>query len=321
MGVKGVVVAFGGNAISRPGEKGTFAEQLAHVKKTCRQLAQLIREGFKVVITHGNGPQVGSILLQNEAAAPGIPPMPLDVCVAESQGMVGYMIQQSLSEELHRAGQNTPVVSLITQVLVDPDDPAFGKPTKPVGPFYSGEEAEKLHMERGWQITQDGSRGFRRVVPSPWPAAIVEGGVIKELIDRGVIVIATGGGGIPVVRTKNGEIKGVEGVIDKDLAAQRLAADIGAEYLVMLTDIDRVAVNYKKPGQRFLDHIDLAEGRRLHREGHFAAGSMGPKVESALKHIEAGGELAAIGALENTYLVATGCSGTRVTLTGPANGA
>lgn len=314
--MKPIVVALGGNAISRAGEQGTAAQQLEHIRSTCRQLAHLILEGFKIVITHGNGPQVGSVLLQNELASSEIPPMPLDVCVAESQGMIGYMIQQSLIQELRRKGKKMPVVSLVTQTLVNLEDPAFGSPVKPVGPFYAPDVATRLAKERHWRVAPAGPRGWRRVVPSPDPLSIVESAAIRLLADQGAVVIAAGGGGIPVAWRNGGELSGVEGVIDKDLAAQRLAADIGAELLVLLTDVEGVAINFRKPGQRFLGCISASEVRRLQEEGHFASGSMGPKVEAALRHVESGGKAAAIGALDKAYLVVTGQSGTRITRAG-----
>lgn len=311
--MKKVVVAIGGNAISRPGEKGTCKEQLEHIRTICKQLVQLVLNGLRIVITHGNGPQVGNILLQNEISAVEVPSMPLDVCVAESQGMIGYLIQQSLLQELHRAGKKLPVISLITQVLVDGRDPAFEKPTKPVGVFYSSDVASNLEKERGWRMISDAGRGYRHVVPSPEPVAIIESEVIKNLVEQGAIVIAVGGGGIPVVM-QNGELAGVEGVIDKDLAAQRLAAEIDAETLLLLTDVEQVALNYGKPNQRFLERLTYSDGKKLQQEGHFASGSMGPKIEAALRHLEMGGKMAVIGKLDNAYLAATGSSGTRITL-------
>lgn len=311
-----MVIALGGNAILRPGEKGTHIEQLKHIRTISKQLVQLILMGYRLVITHGNGPQVGNLLLQNEKAGCQIPPMPMDVLVAESQGMIGYMIQQTLTSELKQIGKNYPVVSIVTQVLVKRSDPAFFKPTKPVGPFYGEKTAYQLREERGWHVEQDSGRGYRRLVPSPKPVGIVESDAIKKMLDQGLIVIAAGGGGIPVVSESKGELSGVEGVIDKDFAAQCLAAETGTEILVLLTGVDRVAINFGKPGQKFLNHLSYAEGKRLLQEGQFAAGSMGPKMEAALCHVKQGGEMSVIGSLDQACLVAAGSFGTRITLKG-----
>ncbi|MDD1673142.1 MAG: carbamate kinase, partial [Methanomicrobiales archaeon] len=243
---KKILVALGGNAILKHREKGTAEEQFYNVHEACSHLVELVEAHDRMILTHGNGPQVGDILLQNEISRHLLPPMPLDVCGAESQGMIGYMIQQSMLNVLQKAGIHASVVTLLTQTLVSRDDPAFLHPGKPVGPFYTAMEAAKLRSERGWTIVNDSGRGFRRVVPSPRPLAIIEEEAIKNAFDAGAIVIAGGGGGIPVVKDKKGNLWGVEAVIDKDHAAALIATLVGAEILLILTDIEKVALNYRK---------------------------------------------------------------------------
>lgn len=307
-----VVVALGGNAILQPGQKGTAAEQKANVQATAKSIVGLIKEGYEVVITHGNGPQVGNILLQNEEAANVVPPMPMDICGAESQGLIGYMIQQALGNELARAGIKKDVVTVVTQVVVSASDPAFANPTKPVGPFYSEEEAKKLMAERGWTMKEDSGRGWRRVVPSPNPLKIKEKDTILKLVESGTIVIASGGGGIPVIEKESGETEGVEAVIDKDLAGECLARDVKADILLILTDVERVALNYGTPAQKDLVRETLTQMRAYQAEGHFKAGSMGPKVEALLRFIEGGGKRAIIASLAAAEAALRGEAGTEV---------
>jgi carbamate kinase len=313
MGKKTVVVALGGNAILQRGQKGTFEEQLANVYHTARQLAEMVLSGqWRIVVTHGNGPQVGNILLQQDAAKEVVPPMPMDACGAQSQGLIGYMIQQSLRNILAEKGRSDiPIATVVTQVLVDKDDPAFQNPTKPVGPFYSEEEARKLQREKGWQVVEDAGRGWRRVVPSPDPKAIVEREAIRMLVENRAIVIASGGGGIPVIE-EAGKLKGVEAVIDKDLAGERLAEDVGADVFLILTDVDRVRLNYGKPDERPIDRMTAEEGKRYLAEGHFAKGSMEPKVKAAIRFVEAGGERAVIASLDQAVAALAGEAGTQV---------
>lgn len=306
-----VLVALGGNAILKYEEKGTAEEQFENVKITCKHLVKLIKDGYKIAITHGNGPQVGDILLKNELAKDVLSPMPLDICGAQSQGMLGYMLQQSMQNEMNKAGINIPVVSLITQTLVDENDVAFKNPTKPIGPFYTASEAEKLRKEKGWIMIEDSGRGYRRVVPSPQPKEIVEKHTIRTLFESGAIVIAVGGGGVPVI-IKDGTLEGVVAVIDKDLSAQIFASDIRAEILLMLTDVEKVSLNYGKPGQMELDEMTTEEAKRYQQEGHFALGSMGPKVEAAIKFVEAGGEKAVITSLEMGRKALKGKAGTTI---------
>jgi carbamate kinase len=270
-----VVIALGGNAILQPGQKGTAEEQLENVRATCQQIVTLLEEGYRVVLTHGNGPQVGNIIIQNQATD-AVPAMPMDVCGAESQGMIGYMIQQSLHNEMVRRGMEPrPVASIVTQTVVSADDPAFRRPTKPVGPFYDEGYARK-RMAEGETWVEDAGRGWRRVVPSPDPKEIVELDAIRQLARDHAIVICTGGGGIPVVREPDGTLRGVEAVIDKDLAGERLATGLGAEVFMILTDVPAVAVDYGRPSQRFLSRLTVSEARALQKEGHFKPGSMGP---------------------------------------------
>lgn len=306
------MVALGGNAILQPRQRGTYEEQLHNVRLTCAQIASMIELGHEVVLTHGNGPQVGNILIQNEEAAAIVPPMPLDVCGAQSQGLIGYMIQQCLRSELQSRGISKDVVTLITQVLVDPLDIAFSNPTKPVGPFFTEERARRLVAEKGYIMKEDSGRGWRRVVPSPDPKQILEKEVILCLLREGVVVIAAGGGGVPVVREGDG-IRGIEAVIDKDLAGERLAEDVGADMFMILTDVPNVFLDWGKPTQRALRDVDVLSARCYQREGHFKAGSMGPKVEAACRFVENTGRVAVIAALSEALQALKGAAGTRIT--------
>lgn len=308
--MKTVVVALGGNAILQPKQKGTIEEQMANVSYSAQQIVKLIQAGYRVVVAHGNGPQVGNILLQNAAARDQVPAMPLDVCGAESQGLIGYMIQQCIGNELQKAGLDKQVVTLLTQVVVDRDDPAFRNPTKPVGAFYSQEEAEKNMREKGETWIEDSGRGWRKVVPSPMPKEIKEIETIRTLVENGVVVIAAGGGGIPV--EKKGELlAGVEAVIDKDLASSLLAKQLGADILVIATDVSHVAINWGTPDQKNLERLTVDEAKRYLEEGQFGKGSMGPKVQAALSFVEGGGE-ALITSLANLEAGVKGESGTRI---------
>ena len=305
-----ILVALGGNAILQRAGKGTAEEQFENVRKACRHLVGIIRQGHRIVITHGNGPQVGDILLKDELAKDTLPPMPLDVCGAESQGMIGYMIQQSLRNELRRVGLDLQVTTVLTETVVDPDDPAFEHPTKPIGPFYSASEAAQLKEKRGWYLVNDSGRGYRRAVPSPIPLSIVQGQMIRELMDVGAIVIAAGGGGIPV--TSSGESRGVEAVIDKDFGAAVLAKVVGAEVLMILTDVPKVYLDYNTPSQRAIDELTVQECKRLLDQGQFPAGSMGPKIESAVRFLESGGDTVIITSLEMAEDALARKAGTRI---------
>lgn len=287
---KTIVVALGGNAIIEEGTEGTIEQQFANTRKSLAAIVDMAREGHKLVLTHGNGPQAGVHLIRNEAASAQVPPSPLGVIVADTQGSMGYMIAQSLANALSKAGITRPVVSLITQVVVDPADPSMVNPTKYVGPFYRAEQVEQLR-ERGWLIKEDPGRGFRRVVPSPLPLDIIEKDVIRELLDSGKIVIAAGGGGVPVRWESDGSLEGVDAVIDKDRASALLASLVGADELIILTGVERVAIDFKKPSQRFLDSMTLAECEGYLAQGQFPKGSMGPKIEAACDFVRKGGKV------------------------------
>jgi carbamate kinase len=309
-----IVVALGGNAILQPGQKGTFEEQMENVKITASQLARLIVKGNRLVITHGNGPQVGRILQQQSMGEyGGIPPMPLFVCGAMSQGMIGYMVQQALYNEFRKLGIDRTVVTLVSQVIVDTKDPAFSNPTKPIGAFYSQQEAMKAQKDRGEVWKEDSGRGWRRVVPSPPPGGLLEISAVKALINHGAVVIASGGGGIPVAVRDTGEVTGIDAVIDKDLAAEKLAEEVDADVLLILTDVSHVAINYKTHLQQNLTAVTAEELSDYYEQGHFKAGSMGPKVKAALKFVENGGRMAVITSLDNALLGAEGRAGTVVT--------
>jgi len=293
--VKRVLVTLGGNAILPARGTGTFEEQCAVTRATMQPIAQWIKAGAEVVLSHGNGPIVGNILIRNEAAREQIPPMPLDVCGADSQGGIGYMMQQSLQNELHHAGlTDRSVVTIVTQVLVDERDPAFRRPTKPIGPFYSQDRARLLAKEKGWTIVEDAGRGYRRVVPSPRPLEVVEIATIRQIVEDGGVVIAAGGGGIPVSRQWDGSLHGVEAVIDKDLASSLLARLLGCQTLVIVTGVDRVALRFGKPDQRDLDRATPDDLQGWMDEGHFPPGNMGPKIQAAIEFVRGGGREAVI---------------------------
>jgi carbamate kinase len=309
--MKSMLIAVGGNSLIRAGEKGTVAEQLANARRTAAAILGLIRAGFHLVITHGNGPQVGAQLLRSERASDQVPGQPLDVCGASSQGEIGYLLMQALSDELAAAGLKTLVVSLVTQTIVSRDDPAMQYPTKPIGPFYSRSDAEDRHRRLGWQIVEDAARGYRRVVPSPEPIAIVEFDIIRRLVNDGVLVVACGGGGIPVV-SANGALAGVEAVIDKDRASALLAAQLGVDIFAISTDTDYVYLDYKKPTQRPLTRVTLS-GMQAHFEaGHFPPGNMGPKIESALRFLRAGGKEVVITSYDHLCGAIAGTAGTHI---------
>ena len=311
---KVTVIALGGNAILKPGQQGTFDEQMINVKTTCEQLAQMVESGkYKIIVTHGNGPQVGNLLLQNEAGKDVAAPMPLYVCGAESQGLIGYMIQQTLHNLLVDKGKGEiPIATVVTQVVVDKEDQAFQNPSKPVGPFYSAEEANKLETEKGYHVREDAGRGWRRVVPSPDPIEIFEKEAIRQLIEARSIVIASGGGGIPVLK-EGDKLIGIDAVIDKDLAGERLAVDVEAKIFLILTDVEQVKLNYKTPEEKGLSHVTLEEAKRYQAEGHFAKGSMEPKVRAAIRFIESGGERAVITSLDRAVDALEGNAGTTIT--------
>ncbi len=288
-----IVVALGGNALQSGKAEPTAEAQLAVVKKTCERIAELSDKGYEVAVVHGNGPQVGRILLALETAKSVTPAMPFDVCGAMSQGYIGYHIQQALKYALSRLDKNIPVVTIATQMIVEKSDPAFTNPTKPIGPFYTEEEAKKLESEKGYSMKEDAGRGWRRVVASPLPRKIVEISAIKQLWDS-TIVIACGGGGIPVVENPDGTLEGVAAVIDKDFAAELLAEEVDADALMILTEVEKVAINFNKPDQQDLSTLTLSDAARYCEEGQFAPGSMLPKVEAAMKFVRANPDKKAI---------------------------
>lgn len=306
------IVALGGNALIRRGEKGTIEEQFANTRACMRQISRMIEEGYRVIITHGNGPIVGNIVIRNEAAKNTIPPMPLYICDADSEGGIGFMIQQTLYNHLRKIQPVRDVVTIITQVVVDKGDPAFREPTKPIGPYYTEAEAEVLRKAKEWTLIEDSGRGYRRVVASPRPLRIVEKEVIKNLAREGVIVIAAGGGGVPVVELPDGDLKGAEAVIDKDLSTSVLAREIGAECIIHLTQVDMVYINFGRDDQKGLRDISLKEIKRYYEQGHFPPGSMGPKIESAIAFLEAGGNEVIITQPELMKEAMEGRTGTRI---------
>jgi carbamate kinase len=285
MALAKIVVALGGNALQRKGAPATAEAQLEVVTETVQFIAEMSCRDYELAVVHGNGPQVGNIVLASETAADVVPPMPFDVCGAMSQGYIGYHIQQALRFALQKRNRNIPVATIVTQVIVDKDDPAFQNPTKPIGSFYEEDEAKKVAAEKGYVVKEDSGRGWRRVVASPIPKRIVEFSCLTELWDT-TIVITAGGGGIPVIEKEDGSLEGIAAVIDKDLAAARLAEDIGADILMILTEVEKVSLNFNKPDQKDLDNITVEEAEKYIAEGHFAPGSMLPKVQAAVNFVK-----------------------------------
>ncbi len=308
------VIALGGNAITKKGVPDTIANQFANTRQSLSGIIPLIKNGYNIAITHGNGPQVGNALLRVEMARETAPILPLGICVADTEGGMGYMIEQSLQNRLHKEKIKRDVVTIVTQVVVDKDDPSIKDPSKYVGQFYDYNTARKYAKERGWQIKKDADRGWRRVVASPIPIEIVEARQIKTLVDKSVIVIAAGGGGIPVFIDDNGDYDGVDAVIDKDRASALLAKSIGAELLIILTGVDNVALNFGKLDQKLLGSVKYKEMKKYLKEGHFPPGSMGPKVEAALGFLEMGGKKVIITSIENAYEAVSGNAGTIITV-------
>lgn len=312
--MKKLVIALGGNALQEAGKPATAQAQLEVVEKTSEYIADIVERGYEVIVAHGNGPQVGRIVIQNEVASASTPAMPFDVCGAMSQGMIGYHIQQGLSKVLRHRGINKNVVTVVTQVVVDKDDPKFKAPSKPIGPFYTEEEAKAIAAEKGYTMKEDAGRGWRRVVASPLPVEIVELDAVKTLNDAGFVVVTVGGGGIPVVRNEAGDLEGVAAVIDKDLASEKLARDMDADALVILTAVEKVSINFKKPDQKDLDRMSAAEAKQCIKEGHFAPGSMLPKIEAALNFVESKpGRIAIITSLDKAVDAIEGRAGTTIT--------
>lgn len=306
-----VLVAMGGHAFMQPGEAGTIEDHERNAARIAALLMSLVERDYHLCITHGNGPQVGNLLLQQEAAgASGVPALPLDVLVAMTEGSLGYILQQALLNELRKRQMKRYVVTVVTQVVVDEADPAFHEPTKPIGPFLAREEAERRRDSLGWKVKEDAGRGWRRLVPSPSPQRVVQRHMIRDAVRQGHIVIACGGGGIPVKRQADGQFGGLEAVIDKDLTSSVLATDVGAALLVILTAVPQVCTGFGRPGERPLGAVTLEEIERLQAEGHFPPGSMGPKIEAVVRFLRAGGRRALITNPESLPLAIDGRAGT-----------
>jgi carbamate kinase len=306
-----VVVALGGNALLRRGDEDSAEVMRKNARLAAERIADIAARGWEVVVTHGNGPQVGRILLQNEAAREWVHPMPLDVCGAESQGQIGYLLQVTIGDVFYERGMERPVAAVLTLTRVRPDDPAFQNPTKPIGPHFEEEEAKRLARERGWQVAPTPEGQWRRVVPSPHPYSIVEAPVIRQLAESGTIVIGGGGGGVPVIE-EGPRLVGVEAVVDKDLAGAILARDVEAEVLLICTDVEGVYERYGEPDQRLLERLSVDDARRMIEEGDFPAGSMGPKVESAVEFASGPGKRAVITSLDDAPEALEGRAGTAI---------
>ena len=282
------VVAFGGNALLRPEDRGTQEEQIARAKQAARWLAEIVRHGYRLIVVHGNGPQVGNILIQAEEASTKIPPQSLDVCVAQTEGSIGFMLQQAIRNRLESIGiAGAEVATILTEVEVDPNDVAFKRPTKPIGPFFTRYRAEALERDLGWTMREDAGRGWRHVVPSPRPLRILNINTIARMLESASVVVAAGGGGVPVVRGRDGQWRGIEAVIDKDFASALVAAELNADLFIILTGVAKVALDFGKPTQRFVDRLTVAEAEKHLAEGQFPAGSMGPKIEAAIQFVRA----------------------------------
>ncbi len=305
-----IVVALGGNAISRADQKGDIPDQISNCHITAEYIVDLVEAGHKVVTTHGNGPQVGNILRRVEAARDVVYPLPLDVCGAHSQGGIGYLLQREINNVFARRGIDKIAYTVVTQCLVDKDDPAFQNPTKPVGPFFTKEKIDPM-VKNGWSVVEDAGRGYRRVVPSPKPTGIVEERAIRQMIDFGEVIICCGGGGIPVVEAE-GKLEGVEGVIDKDFATSLLARRIQADLMIITTGVERVAIHFNKPGEKLLDRMTVDEARRYYEGGEFPPGSMGPKILAAMEFIEETGNEVIITLPEKMMDALRGETGTRI---------
>ena len=308
------VVAIGGNSLIKDKTKITVQDQYLAAKETCYHIADMIEQGWDVAIGHGNGPQVGFILRRSEIAAKvaGMHEVPLESCGADSQGAIGYHLQQNLQNEFGRRGMKKAAATVVTQVRVDKDDPAFQTPTKPIGGFMEEHEAKERAAKGGWTVVEDAGRGWRRVVPSPIPQEIIELDAVRELLEAGIVTVTVGGGGIPVIRNEDGDLQGVAAVIDKDYASSLLARSIGADLLLISTAVEKVYLNFNKPGQKPIDVMTVAEARRYTDDGHFAKGSMLPKIKAIIWFLEAGGREAIITNPENIARALQGETGTRI---------
>jgi carbamate kinase len=306
------VVAFGGNALLRPEDRGTQEEQIARAKQAARWLAEIVRAGYQLIVVHGNGPQVGNILVQAEEASTKIPPQTLDVAVAQTEGSIGFVLQQAIRNRLETLGTPGEVATVLTEVEVDPNDVAFKRPTKPIGPFFTRYRAEALGRDLGWTMREDAGRGWRHVVPSPRPLRILNLETIKHMLEAAAVVIAAGGGGIPVVHGRDGQWRGIEAVIDKDFASSLLASELKADVFVVLTNVGKVSIDFGKPAQQQLDRMTLAEARKHLADGQFPAGSMGPKVEAAVQFVRATGKNVLITDVEHLREALAGKDGTLI---------
>ena len=309
---KTAVIALGGNAITQPGVEDTIANQFANTRRSLDGVVELVRDGYNLVVSHGNGPQVGNCLLRVELARGKAPVLPLGVLVADTEGGMGYMIEQSLQNRLRAEKIDRKVTTIITQMLVDPNDPAIANPTKYIGQFYTEEDARTFEETRGWIMKKDANRGWRRVVPSPKPLQSVCGDTIKMLVEQGIIVVAGGGGGIPIYIDEKNNFEGIDAVIDKDFASAVIGNEIGADVLAILTGVDKVAVNFGEPNEKKLGQIKLSEIKKYLEDGHFPPGSMGPKIRAAIQFIENGGKMVTITSLENAKEGVQGEAGTRI---------
>jgi len=307
------LVAFGGNALLRPEDRGTQEEQIARAKQAARWLAEIVRAQYRLVVVHGNGPQVGNILIQAEEASTKIPPQSLDIAGAQTEGSIGFMLQQAIRNRLETIGVEGDVTTVLTEVEVDAADPAFKRPTKPIGPFFTRYRAEALERDLGWTMREDSGRGWRHVVPSPMPLHILNVRTIARMLDTSWVVIAAGGGGIPVVRGRDGQWRGIEAVIDKDRAAALLASELQADVFMILTNVAEVSVDFGKPSQRALTRVSVADAEKYLTEGQFPAGSMGPKIESAIQFVRATGKTVLITDVEHVRDAIAGNGGTTIT--------
>jgi len=308
---KRAVVALGGNALIKEGQDGNIYDQFENTREATQSFVKMVKQGWDIVVTHGNGPQVGAILLQNDLAKDVTPPMPLGICVAESEGYIGYMIQQCLSNQLRKTNIFKPVITLITQVLVDENDNSLKNPTKPIGPYYDDKEKKDL-IKEGYKLIHQ-KDGWRIVVPSPDPKAIVEGEIIKKMLEDDIIVIASGGGGMPVIEQEGWGLNGLEAVIDKDLAAERLAEAVNADLLLILTNVEFVYLNYNSPKQKALKNVKISDLKKYYEQGQFPVGSMGPKILSAFRFFKSGGKKVIISSVEKGWDALIGKTGTHIT--------
>lgn len=306
------VIAFGGNALLRPEDRGTQEEQIARARQAARWLAEIVRHGYRLVIVHGNGPQVGNILIQAEEASTKVPPQSLDVAVAQTEGSIGFMLQQAMRNRLESIGIPADVTTVLTEVEVDPNDPAFKRPTKPVGPFFTRYRAEALARDFGWTVREDSGRGWRKVVPSPRPLRILNIPSITGVLEHVPCLVAAGGGGIPVVRGRDGQWRGIEAVIDKDYASALLAAELDASLFIILTGVAQVSLDFGKPTERAVERMTVTEARQHLADGQFPPGSMGPKIESAVDFVERAGHEVLITDVEHVREALDGQGGTRV---------